>query len=355
MRISWIEDELLAASSVPLSADDIRSLHQQGIRTILSLTERPILDFKGIDQALFDGLDISYFHSPIPDQQPPTDDQAHDILRIIDTAREQQRPMLVHCHAGMGRTGTILHLFYLAKGHSFEAAKNLVYKRRPQSTLLSDEQTQFLQRFTNTSDWAHQEKFIPDEVVEALLHLMEHFIERQQIVVRIMVLLRPELIRRYGIDKLLGIDIEPNLRALQIAQDKLEDFRMIFDGVWKDEWRWRLHGIGCQLTNIHTGEPFNWDSVHPYDLEYFWQHLDWRIRHEPTDLSIQTYLKWKQNHKLEPVKKALLGDDGKLRLFSEDPVMSYLKNRHFLIEQEIEGYIVIVPAHWPMYPTQQQS
>jgi atypical dual specificity phosphatase len=152
MKISWIEDGQLAASSVPISADDIRSIQQQGIRAILSLTERPISDFKSIDSALFMTLDIAYFHSPIPDQHPPAEDQAQDILRIIDSAREQQRPILVHCHAGMGRTGTVLHLYYRAKGHSFEEAKSRVYKRRPQSTLLSDEQVQFLQKFTGGSD-----------------------------------------------------------------------------------------------------------------------------------------------------------------------------------------------------------
>src|SRR5262245_20593265 len=106
MKISWIEADILAASSIPVSGEDIRSLHAQGIRAILTLTERPITGFKTISNELMAQLDIVYRHVPVLDQHPPDEAQALEILRFIDEMQNLKRPTLVHCHAGIGRTGT---------------------------------------------------------------------------------------------------------------------------------------------------------------------------------------------------------------------------------------------------------
>jgi len=147
MQISWIETNRIAASSIPISEEDIRWLHRQGIRAILTLTEYPLTTLREITPALFQELDIVYFHCPVPDQHPPSDEQAHLILQFIREMEAQRRPVFIHCHAGIGRTGTILHLYYLAQGHSFEAARRIVRRRRVQSTLISDAQKQFLLSF----------------------------------------------------------------------------------------------------------------------------------------------------------------------------------------------------------------
>jgi atypical dual specificity phosphatase len=150
MKISWIEPAVLAASGIPLDAKDLRALHAQGIRAILSLTEHPLLAFREITLALLDELDIAYLHVPIPDQHPPTHEQARHILRLIQTMATQQRPLLIHCHAGVGRTGTILHLYYLAQGHSWDETKAKIRATRVQCLLLADKQIAFLRAFTAT-------------------------------------------------------------------------------------------------------------------------------------------------------------------------------------------------------------
>jgi predicted protein tyrosine phosphatase len=144
MKMTWIEDGLLAASGIPLDAPDIQSLHQQGIRAILSLTEQPLTSFKKLPPALFDELNVTYLHVPIPDGYPPTIPQAGAILQFIDEMKSQARAVFVHCHAGLGRTGTVLHLYYLAQGLTLEQAREQVKLHRPQSTLLSDRQKAFL-------------------------------------------------------------------------------------------------------------------------------------------------------------------------------------------------------------------
>jgi atypical dual specificity phosphatase len=132
MKISWIVPETLAASGIPLDEKDIRSLHGQGIRAICSLTEQPLMAQCEITPALLDALDIA---------------QAEHILSIARAMAAQGRPLLVHCHAGVGRTGTILHLYHMAQGRSFEQAKDAVRRTRVQCILLSDEQIAFLREY----------------------------------------------------------------------------------------------------------------------------------------------------------------------------------------------------------------
>jgi atypical dual specificity phosphatase len=152
MKITWIEPAVLAASSIPIDIKDLRSLREQGVGAIISLTEQPLTLFKGITPDAFGALDITYLHVPVPDQHPPTLDQAHVILRFIELMRERQRAVFVHCHAGVGRTGTALHLYYLARGMSLEMAREQVRRRRPQSTLLSDKQRAFLNEFARAAE-----------------------------------------------------------------------------------------------------------------------------------------------------------------------------------------------------------
>ena len=151
MKISWIEPQSLAASGIPLDAKDIQSLQGQGVRAILSLTEQPLFAQREITATLLDGLDIAYFHVSVRDQFPPNVLQARQIIQIISSMQVQQRPLLIHCHAGVGRTGTILHLYYLTRGHTIEGAKAEVRQKRAQCILLSDEQLHFLQIYKAAS------------------------------------------------------------------------------------------------------------------------------------------------------------------------------------------------------------
>lgn len=144
MKCSWIEAGLLAAGSVPYHVDDLRSLHDQGLRAILSLTEHPITRFQTITPALFDQLGFTYVHTPVRDHYAPDAEQTRRIVEFFHMMQATSLPTYVHCNAGIGRTGTILHLFYLLRRMALADAERHIRQRRPQCVLLSEVQRAFL-------------------------------------------------------------------------------------------------------------------------------------------------------------------------------------------------------------------
>ena len=109
--------------------------------------ERALWSQREITPLLLGELDVHYCHMPVPDHQPPTHEQAQQFSNLVEAMTLEQRPLLVHCHAGVGRTGTLLHLFYLARGYSYEAAYAEIKRKRVQCILLSDTQKHFLQSY----------------------------------------------------------------------------------------------------------------------------------------------------------------------------------------------------------------
>jgi len=149
MDISWVEPNILAASPLPLSAADIRSLHAQGIRAIITLTERPITSQRGITFELLAELEITPLHLSIDDFGAPDNQQVEEAMTFIDRMQAENKPVLVHCKVGQGRTGVLLHTYFLNKGWSLSDAQNRVIEKRPLCDFknLSQEQQTFLQDY----------------------------------------------------------------------------------------------------------------------------------------------------------------------------------------------------------------
>jgi atypical dual specificity phosphatase len=105
----------------------LESLAQAGVSAIVSLTETP-LDFAPIREFNFD-----YLHAPIQDFTAPTIKQIKEIIEFMSQQVDQERCVLVHCQAGIGRTGTILACFLVSRGVDPAQAIHQIREQRPGS------------------------------------------------------------------------------------------------------------------------------------------------------------------------------------------------------------------------------
>jgi atypical dual specificity phosphatase len=161
MKIDWIEPDVLAASGIPIGEYDIQMLYGQGIRAIVTLTEQPLTIQRGITLELLHKLGISTLHVAVVDQHPPTEQQVQQVHEFIEDMRAQNKPVFIHCHAGIGRTGTMLHAYYLAAGLSLEDAKQKVKSGRRSSAflMLTDLQQAFLKDLAGKNTVKRTSKF----------------------------------------------------------------------------------------------------------------------------------------------------------------------------------------------------
>jgi atypical dual specificity phosphatase len=130
---------------------DLQSLREQGIEAIITLTEHALTTQSEITPQLLDEMELTCLHTPIVDQYPPDLATMQRIVKFIHRMRGLGKPVFVHCHAGVGRTGTALHAYYLTTGLSLEAAKAQVKARKLtcQFLMLSETQKAFLETLSD--------------------------------------------------------------------------------------------------------------------------------------------------------------------------------------------------------------
>ena len=124
--------------------DELPLLYVVGIRAVVSLLNLPT------DATVYGNAGFQFLCSPIPDGWPPTVDQALSFVRFVNQQRSENRPVAVHCEAGLGRTGTMLASYLIAEGVTAAQAIARIRSVEP-SAIETLHQIRFLEDFSNLS------------------------------------------------------------------------------------------------------------------------------------------------------------------------------------------------------------
>jgi len=120
--------------------DELPVLHSAGVRAVISLLNLPG------DKPVYESAGFSFLCLPVPDGGAPTLKQAHEFVRFVHEQRSQNRPVAVHCEAGLGRTGTMLAAYLISQGQTAENAIQNV-RSMEKAAIETKRQWQFLEEF----------------------------------------------------------------------------------------------------------------------------------------------------------------------------------------------------------------
>jgi atypical dual specificity phosphatase len=136
-NFSWIIKRKLAGSGVPMSLSEVKWLVKQGIRSIVTIKDKPL----PTEWFSNDNTKIDNFHISIQDYGAPSLQELDYVVNHITQQINRGRPVVVHCSGGKGRTGTIIAAYLVKKGSSADQAIKRLRKMRGESIQSKDQES----------------------------------------------------------------------------------------------------------------------------------------------------------------------------------------------------------------------
>ncbi len=125
-NFSWLIEETLAGSGMPTTRDELEWVLKQGVRSIITMTENALPE-SWVE-------DVNYLHVPTTDLSSPDMDKIDTAVDFIHSRINNKEAVMVHCAAGMGRTGTVLACYFVKyQKYSAKDAIEKVRTKRPGS------------------------------------------------------------------------------------------------------------------------------------------------------------------------------------------------------------------------------